>query len=128
DGPTHLGDLDGVGHAGDDVVTVGTEEHLGLVLETAEGLGMDDPVTVPFEGGAELVWLLLHGPASGPVGLGGQLGQQVVLESLAFGACSTDERRHLRVESGAERAGTPMWQCPLPPEPACRSSARCRPA
>ena len=76
-----------------EVVTVGIEEHLGLVLQTAEGLGMDDPVTIPFEGGAELVWLLLHGPASGLVGLGGQLGQQVVLETLPrSGACSTDEK------------------------------------
>ena len=60
----HLGDLHGVRQAGHEVVALGVQEDLGLVLEPPEGLRMDDPVTVPLEGGAVLVGLL--GPFAPP--------------------------------------------------------------
>ena len=53
DGATHLGDLEGVREARDEVVLLGGDEDLGLVLEAAEGLGVDDAVTVALEGGAD---------------------------------------------------------------------------
>ena len=55
DGAGDLLDLDGVGHAGDDVVGVRGDENLGLVLETAEGAGVDDSIAVELVGEAELL-------------------------------------------------------------------------
>ena len=46
DGPRNLGNLKGVGEPGNEVVAQGSSEHLGLVLEPAEGLGVDDAVAV----------------------------------------------------------------------------------
>ena len=50
--------LEGMGQAGDEVVALGVEEDLRLVLQAAEGLGMDDPVPVALEGGPIRVRLL----------------------------------------------------------------------
>ena len=44
--------LERVGEARAVVVALGGDEHLGLVLEPAEGLGVDDPVAVALEGRA----------------------------------------------------------------------------
>ena len=62
-GPAHLVHLDGVGHTGHEVVPIWIEEYLGLVLEPAEGLGVDDAVPIALECGPELVGLLVFDPA-----------------------------------------------------------------
>ena len=46
DGARHLGDLERVGQPGPVVVAARRDEHLGLVLEAAERLAVDDPVAV----------------------------------------------------------------------------------
>ena len=46
--------LERVGQPGAVVVALGRDEHLGLVLEAPEGLGVHDPVAVALERGA--VW------------------------------------------------------------------------
>ncbi len=53
DRPGDLGDLEAVGQPRPVVVPEGREEDLGLVLEPAEGLGVDDPVAVALEIGPE---------------------------------------------------------------------------
>ena len=52
DGAGDLGDLEGVREAGHEVVADGGDEDLGLVLEAAEGLAVDDAVAVALERGA----------------------------------------------------------------------------
>ena len=47
--PGDLGDLQRVGQPGDEVVAVGVEEDLRLVLQPAERLGVQDPVAVALE-------------------------------------------------------------------------------
>ena len=54
DGAGHLCHLDGVGEARAVVIALVIDENLRLVLQETEGLGMDDPVPVPREGGAEV--------------------------------------------------------------------------
>ena len=44
-----LADLDGMGQAGAEMIALMIDEDLGLVLEPAEGRGMDDPVPVALE-------------------------------------------------------------------------------
>ena len=51
------------------MVALGGDEHLGLVLEPAERLGVQDAVAVPLEGGAQRV-RRLGDVAHGPVGTG----------------------------------------------------------
>lgn len=48
-GAGDLGNLDAVGQAGAEEVTLVIHEDLGLVLEPAEGRGMDDAVPVALE-------------------------------------------------------------------------------
>ena len=49
DGARDAGDLERVSQARAVVVALRRDEHLGLVLEPAEGLGVDDPVAVALE-------------------------------------------------------------------------------
>ena len=79
-GAAYLGDLQGVGKAGDIVIAEGGNEDLGLVLKPAEGLGVDDSVSVALEVGAEGAGLLFDLAASGEPGLDGK-GRE---ELLAF--------------------------------------------
>ena len=53
-----LRDVEGVRQAGDVVVALRIEEDLRLVLEAPEGLGVDDPIAIPLEGGSERIRLL----------------------------------------------------------------------
>jgi hypothetical protein len=82
DGPGHLGDLQGVGEADAVVVPLGGDEHLGLVLQPAERLGMDDPVPVSLEGGSQIVRWLLALPALGFTAEGGPVGQRAPFDLL----------------------------------------------
>ena len=56
-GAGDLGHLEGVGQARDEVVALGVDEDLGLVLQPAERLRVEDAIAVALEGGAELVGL-----------------------------------------------------------------------
>ena len=58
DRASHLRHLERVREARDEVVLLGGDEDLRLVLEAAEGLGVDDTVAVALEGGAHGRWLL----------------------------------------------------------------------
>ena len=64
DGPGDLGDLEGVGEADPEVVPFGGQEDLRLVRQAAEGLGVQDAVAVPLEGGPERMRLLGDLPAA----------------------------------------------------------------
>jgi len=75
DGAGDLGDLDRVGQAGAVVVALVLDEDLGLVLEAAEGRGVDDPVAVALERRA--VGALGLGMEAPPAGAGpGRIGRQ----------------------------------------------------
>ena len=52
-GACDLGHLEGVGQTGAEVVALVIDEHLGLVLQTAKGGAVDDPVAVALEGAAQ---------------------------------------------------------------------------
>ena len=70
--------LERVGEPGPVVVALGGDEDLGLVLEPAEGLGVDDPVAVALERRPQrAVGLLDRAPRR--VGAGRVLGEELVL-------------------------------------------------
>ena len=71
DGAGDLGHLDRVGEAGAVVVALVLDEDLGLVLEPAEGRGMDDAVAVALEGRAVGGALFGEAPAAALFGTGG---------------------------------------------------------
>jgi hypothetical protein len=52
-----------MGKPGDKVVTQGSDKNLRLVLETAEGLGMDNAVSVALEDSSYWAWFLVSLPA-----------------------------------------------------------------
>ena len=58
DRPRDLRHLQRMGQPSDEVVAGGRDKHLGLVLETPERHGVDDPVAVPLEFAAQGVRLL----------------------------------------------------------------------
>jgi hypothetical protein len=78
DGPGDLGHFEGMRQARPIVVPERGQEDLGLVLEAAEGLGMDDPVTVPLEVGPEDVLGFRTCPALGVLAQA-RLGRQDLL-------------------------------------------------
>src|SRR3990172_990817 len=59
-----LGYFQGVGESGHIVVPFRVDEDLGLVLEAAEGLGVEDAVPVLLEGGAQGAGGLRAAPAA----------------------------------------------------------------
>ena len=63
DGPGDLRHLDGVGQPGPEMIPLRSQEHLGLVHETAKGFGMDDPVPVPLIDRTEIALVFRHPPA-----------------------------------------------------------------
>ena len=77
--PADLGHLQRMGETGNKVVTVRVDEHLGLVLEPPEGLGVEDPVPVPLESGAVGIWFLFVFTALGGRREGCCSGKQVAL-------------------------------------------------
>ena len=84
-GAAYLGDLQGVGEARDIMIAEGRDEDLGLVLEPAEGLGVDDAVAVALEVGAEGAGLLFDLAAAGEPGLDGK-GREGFLAFFEIGA------------------------------------------
>ena len=80
--PGDLGDLERVRQANAVVVPLRREEHLGLVLEAPERLGVDDPVAVALVGRSERVRRLVAFPALGRRGERGVRGQRVSLDLL----------------------------------------------
>jgi hypothetical protein len=74
-GPPDLGHLQGVGQARAVIVTLRHDKDLGLVLEPAEGCGVDNPVPVALEGGAIVRFMIGEGtPSRVPAehGIGGK--------------------------------------------------------
>ena len=69
DRPRHLRNLDGMGEAGAEIVALMLDEDLRLVLEAAEGAGMDDTVPVALEGRAEGALFLGPEAAARPRGV-----------------------------------------------------------
>ena len=105
-----LGDLHRVGQARDEVVALGVEEDLRLVLQPAERLGVDDPVAVALERGAELVGLLRA--ARGP-----RLAADRVAGGLRRSSSASRASRSRR-RSAPRRADllhAPMMPCELHP-------------
>ena len=50
--PCDLRDFQGVGEPGSEMIALVRDKHLGLMLEAAEGGGVDDAVAIAAEGGA----------------------------------------------------------------------------
>jgi hypothetical protein len=85
-----------VGETDPVVVALRRHEDLGLVLETPERLGVDDPVPIGLEDGAERVGILL---AFAPLRLGGQhgsLGENLTLDLFAALADRLADESHRR--------------------------------
>lgn len=76
-GAGDLGDLERVGEAGAEEVTLVIDEDLRLVLQLAEGGAVDDAVAVALEGAARRRLRLPVEPAAGLVGLGGVGGERI---------------------------------------------------
>ena len=62
DGAGDLGDFEGVGEAGPVVVAGRGDEDLGLVHQPAKALGVEDPIAVALERGAQVALRFRHGP------------------------------------------------------------------
>ena len=90
--PADLGDLEGVGEAGDEVIAFRIDEHLGLVLQPAEGLGVDDAVPVPLEGGSVLVGLFGHLPSPAVRRSGAGRSEEIVLHVLPLDSLPPSEK------------------------------------
>ena len=103
-GAGDLRHLEHMGEPGAVVVAGRGEEHLGLVLEPPEGLGMDDPVPVALEVGAQVALGFARGqPTPGPAaqaGVGGEVLSLPRLELFADGRCHGGQ---WRVASGCQR-------------------------
>ena len=80
--PGDLRDVERVGEAHPVVVALGGHEHLGLVLEPPERLGVDDAVAVALEDRADVVLGLVAVAALGGVGEDGPRRQDLVLDLL----------------------------------------------
>ena len=82
-GSGNSGDLQGMGQAGAVMITLRVEKHLGLVHQTAKGLGMDDFVRIPLITGAHIV-LLGHFATEATLGSIGKCRQRIQI--LMFSA------------------------------------------
>jgi len=87
------------------VVALGVDEHLGLVLEAPEGLGVEDPIAVALERGAQVVGRLGPSTAARVGGSEGGSREAVELLGLAGLAGAQDEgwRAQVRVSTGVGR-------------------------
>ena len=106
-GPRDPRHLEGVGHARAEVVALGGDEHLRLVLEAAEGLGVDDPVAVALERRSQRALALVRMlPSAGLVRPHRPLRQRRRLEAAdAFGEGGGDGARGCGIWSESTRAG-----------------------
>jgi hypothetical protein len=73
-----------VGETGDKVIAFGVDEHLCLVFEATEGLGMQDAIAVSLIGGPKLVMFLRFLAASAGGGFGCAGSQELALEPFSF--------------------------------------------
>src|SRR6201992_4283937 len=103
--------LERVAEAGPGVIALGGDGDLGLVLQPAEGLGVDDPVAVALEGRAQRAVGLGRG-ALGRVGARRVLGEELVLP----GADAV-----LECEGGGGHHFDLRGRRSLPPQAAARS-------
>ena len=70
-GPGDLAYLEHMGEPGPVMVAGGGQEHLGFMLEAAEGLAVDDPVPVPLVGASDGAFLFGPEPTFGVAAQGG---------------------------------------------------------
>jgi len=65
-GARYLGHFQGVGEAGAKMVAFGSDKDLGLMLQPAEGLAMNNPVAIPLEFGPHPAGFLRPLPSPAP--------------------------------------------------------------
>ena len=103
-----LRDLQRVGQARDEVVALGVEEDLRLVLEAAERLGMEDAIPVAFEGRAKRVRLLR--PRAAPTcRRARRRRREALLLGLADRSITADQVRHGPMMTDASPSGAGRW-------------------
>ena len=87
------------------MIAFGVDEHLRLVLETPEGLGVEDPVAVSLEGGSQVVGRLGARSSAGAGGPERGRGEPIELLGLAGLSGAQDEglRAQVRVSTGVRR-------------------------
>ena len=78
-GPADLCDLKCVGEAGDVVIILGVDEDLGFVLETAEGLRMQNAIPVALKGRPVRIRVLRGFPSLRLCGPGSDGGEEVLI-------------------------------------------------
>ena len=83
-GPGVLGDLQRMSHPGPVMVPVRIQKDLGLVLEPAEGLAVQNTVPVPLEDRPDIALGFLPGPAFGLIGKAGLGGQDLMFSGFHF--------------------------------------------
>ena len=136
DGAADLGDVEGVGEPGDVVVALGVHEDLGLVLQPAERLRVEDAVTVALERGAVAVGELGHRPALRLRRPRRPGGEQLVLEPFRVLSGAAEERSgHSSPSSGQPlgRHASVVFDCciitgagsPGPPQATWERPSRC---
>ena len=106
-GAGDLRDVERVGQPHPVVVALGRQEHLGLVLEPAERLGVDDAIAVALEGRPEVVVGLGTFAALGGVGDARTLRRQDLVLDLLGPLSGGDGGAHAPHRSG-ERTDSPV--------------------
>ena len=98
DGPGDLGNLQGVSEPGDIMVAARRDEYLGLVLQPAKRLGVDEPIAVPLEFASEGIGLLgrLAPSAVERRGRVGGQGRFALLDAESGSCCRDGSRVHGR--------------------------------
>ena len=113
DGAGDLTGLECVGQPVSVVITLAVDEDLGLVFESAKGLGVDDSIAVPLEGRAVLVLGLLRDPAQGLGaldGVGSQSLEFLALVVLSRAYCGGHSSRSFRSTSRSfARDSASIW-------------------
>ena len=104
-----------MGQAGP-LVVFWEDEHLGLAGETAEGRGVQDPISVPLKAGPELVRRLFDRPVATTGASGGALGEWKVVARITF---RPGVRRYLPYGGVAVVVSGPEVTTPVGPVHAC---------
>jgi hypothetical protein len=106
-----LGHFEGVGQAGPVMIALRVDEHLGLVLEPPERLGVEDPVAVALKDGPHRILRFVVGPARALRGLGGKGGEMLELALLGGEAYGV---RHVTRDGRERREAATRMSAALP--------------
>jgi hypothetical protein len=85
-----------VSEAGDEVVTLGVDEHLGLVFEPTERLGVEDAIAIALKGCPKLVVFFSFLATGTGGGFGCARSQELLLEPFSFFSYSAEKSGLLR--------------------------------